>query len=261
MAKRIFAPAAFLFVAFALFASTFGGATAQDSTPAADDDSVARPAHIHSGTCDTLGDVVFPLNDVASADAAAMPAAGNHEHAAQNESTVDVSLDDLLAAEHAINIHESAENIGTYIACGDIAGTVTDGALEIELRELNGSGYAGKATLADGGDGTTTVTIMLMHGDAATPAASPEAAASGEAMVEISEFAYGPATVTIPVGGSITWTNLDSAPHTATAQDREILQSGTLQQGESFTQTFDTPGTYEYFCEFHADMSGTIIVE
>jgi plastocyanin len=246
-------------VALALLVGGAAGGVAQDATP--DAGAASHPAHIHSGACDTLGDVVFPLNDVASADAAAMPAAGNHEHAAQNESTVDVSLDDLLAAEHAINVHESAENIGTYIACGDIAGTVTDGALEIELLELNGSGYTGKATLTDGGDGTTTVTIMLMHGDAATPAASPEAAASGEAMVEISEFAYGPATVTIPAGGSITWTNLDSAPHTATAQDREILQSGTLQQGESFTQTFDTPGTYEYFCEFHADMSGTIIVE
>jgi hypothetical protein len=180
MAKRIFAPAAFLFVAFALFASTFGGATAQDSTPAADDDSVARPAHIHSGTCDTLGDVVYPLNDVAPADAAATPDAAMDmtgtpeagEVVAQSETTVDVALDDILAAEHAINVHESAENIGNYIACGDVTGTATDGMLEIELLELNSSGHTGHAMLMDNGDGTTTVTIMLMHGGAAaTPAA------------------------------------------------------------------------------------------
>ncbi len=67
--------------------------------------------------------------------------------------------------------------------------------------------------------------------------------------------------VTVPVGGSVTWTNQDSAPHTATAQDREVLQSGTQNQGESYTQAFDTAGTYEYFCEFHPNMKGTIVVQ
>ncbi len=57
--------------------------------------------------------------------------------------------------------------------------------------------------------------------------------------------------VTVPVGGSVTWTNQDSDPHTATAQDREVLQSGTLNQGEPYTETFAVAGTYEYFCELH----------
>ncbi len=234
----------------------FGGgfSVAQEATPAT---GAAHPAHIHTGTCDTLGDVVFPLNDVASADMVATPVAGESGMVAESTTTVEVALDDILAAEHAINVHESAENIGNYIACGDVAGTATDGMLMIELLELNASGYMGQAMLMDNGDGTTDVTIMLMDsGMMATPAA-----ASGEVMVEIADFAFGPDTVTIPVGGSITWTNNDSAPHTATAMDREVLQSGTLNQGDSFTQVFDTPGTYEYFCEFHPNMSGTIIVE
>jgi plastocyanin len=59
----------------------------------------------------------------------------------------------------------------------------------------------------------------------------------------------------------VTWTNSDTAPHTATAQDREVLQSGTLNPGVSYSQIFDQPGTFDYFCEFHANMKGTIIVQ
>lgn len=244
----------------------FGGGLglAQDATPAA---GVAHPAHIHSGTCDTLGDVVFPLDDVTDVDAAATPApaAAGASASAQSTTTVEVALDDVLAAEHAINVHESAENIGNYIACGDVTGEPTDGMLEIELLELNGSGVTGTAVLMDNGDGTTEVTILLMApGAVSTPAADSGAGAdagASEVTVEIADFAFNEASVTIPVGGSVTWTNNDAAPHTATAQDREVLQSGTLNQGDSFTQVFDTPGTYEYFCEFHPNMSGTVIVE
>ena len=66
--------------------------------------------------------------------------------------------------------------------------------------------------------------------------------------------------MTVPVGGSVTWTNRDTAPHTATAQDRGALRSGTLEEDEGYTATFDTPGTYGYFCEFHRDMDGTVVV-
>nr|MBA3275746.1 cupredoxin family copper-binding protein [Chloroflexia bacterium] len=174
------------------------------------------------------------------------------------------ALEEILAAEHAINVHESAENIGNYIACGDVTGEPVDGLLDIELMELNGSGYVGQATLVANDDESTDVTVTIMEtGAMATPEASPAASAdaASDVMVEITDFTFIEASVTIPVGGSITWTNNDSAPHTATAMDREVLQSGTLNQGDSFTQVFDTPGTYEYFCEFHPNMSGTIIVE
>ena len=228
----------------------------------------SHPAHIHAGTCEELGDVVFPLNDVAapSADAEATPAAspaaaGAGDVVAESTTEVDASLDDILGTEHAINVHESAENIQNYIACGDLTGPATDGELRVELRELNGSGYTGEARLVDNGDGTTvTVTLMAVGGAAGTPAAASE---QGGAAVEvdIQDFAYNPASVTIEVGQSVTWTNQDSAPHTATTRDRDVLQSGTLNQGESYTQTFDTAGTYEYFCEFHTNMKGTVVIQ
>jgi len=279
MTRRFYAPAAFLFAAFVLMAGLVANAAAQEATPAADG-AMAHPAHIHTGTCDTLGDVVYPLENVAAPDMTASPEAspeaapvstpitGEDPIVAQSTTTVDVALDDLLAEEHAINLHESEAEIQNYIACGDVTGTPEDGSLDIDLLELNDSGYRGAARLVDNGDETTTVLILLTQVDAGTPEAdaTPEAesapAADADAVtVEISDFTFGPETVTIPVGGSVTWTNLDTAPHTATAQDREQLQSGTLGQGESFTQTFDTAGTYEYFCEFHGNMSGTVIVE
>jgi Cu/Zn superoxide dismutase len=64
-----------------------------------------QPAHIHDGTCATLGDVVYPLTNV--------------ENGA-SETTVDAPLSDLQGADYDINVHESEEMIQTYVACGDI---------------------------------------------------------------------------------------------------------------------------------------------
>jgi plastocyanin len=257
-----------------------------EATPAGGGEA-AHPAHIHAGTCEELGDVVFPLNDVvalggdvapastpgtmsASPEAGtdgtpgAAAAAGAGEVVAESTTEVEASLDDILAAEHAINVHESAENIQNYIACGDLTGPATDGELRVELQELNDSGYTGEAHLVDNGDGTTTVTVTLMTtgGAAGTPeaAASDQGDAAAVVEVDIQDFAYNPDPVTISIGQRVTWTNQDSAPHTATARDRDVLQSGTLNQGDTYTQTFDTPGTYDYFCEFHPNMKGTVVV-
>jgi plastocyanin len=81
-----------------------------------------------------------------------------------------------------------------------------------------------------------------------------------ETIVDIKNFAYRPNLVEIPVGGTVTWTNSDTVPHTATAQNREVFQSGRLNPGDRFSQTFDAPGAVDYFCEFHARMKGTVIV-
>lgn len=152
------------------FAQDSGSPTAMAGMEAMHD----HPAHIHSGTCDTLGDVVYPLTNLTAPDMSATPTAGMMatpmatgmgEVVAQSTTTVQATLEEILGAEHAINVHESPENIGTYIACGDLTGTATGDQLQIELKELNGSGYQGQAMLMDNGDGTTTVTVMLMMTD------------------------------------------------------------------------------------------------
>ena len=73
--------------------------------------------------------------------------------------------------------------------------------------------------------------------------------------------AYGTNPLIIPVGTQVTWINDDSAPHTATS-DTGVFDSGTLNQGQSFSFTFETAGTFPYFCTIHGkqSMSGTIQV-
>ena len=93
-------------------------------TPVADTEAEAHPAHIHSGTCDQLGDVVYPLADVTYPTGEQMGTAGGHEVKISEVNHIDVPLQDLLDGEYAINVHLSAEEIGTYIACGNIGGVV-----------------------------------------------------------------------------------------------------------------------------------------
>lgn len=255
-------------VASGLFAASALAGAAQDSTPHAGMEGMAgaHPAHIHIGPCDQLDpNPTFMLTDVApigaEASGSAIPVEGSR-------TTVDSSLADLLAGGYAINVHKSAEEIGTYIACGDLgdaADAGSDQTLTIGLRELNDSGYAGIAILTGNGD-ATVVNVYLAQGlsgdgeDAAAAESGATEAAANAVAVDIVDFAYSPDPIEIAVGDAVTWTNGDTAPHTATARDRALLQSGTIAAGDSFTQTFDQAGTIEYFCEFHSGMKGTIVV-
>ena len=67
----------------------------------------------------------------------------------------------------------------------------------------------------------------------------------------IKGFAFGPGTVKVKVGDTITWTNDDSAPHTVTAKRGGELDSGNLAQGASFEFKASRAGTIEYFCAIH----------
>jgi plastocyanin len=94
-------------------------------------------------------------------------------------------------------------------------------------------------------------------GDAASPTTTGGNAAVGQ--IEMANFAFTPATITIPVGTSVTWTNTDSVQHTTTSVD-DLWKSGNLAKDASFSFTFDTPGTYEFMCSIHNSMKGTITV-
>lgn len=160
-------------------------AAAQEATPSADAPE-ARPAHIHSGTCEELGDVVHPLNDISGESLDSTPEATpeSEEEGLPGDvlgfstTSVEASLDDLLAEEHAVNVHESAENIDVYIACGNIEGEPDeDGVLYVDLQQLNGSGVIGQVIISDLGDGEIEVAVTLTDAEAemySTPAATPE---------------------------------------------------------------------------------------
>lgn len=80
--------------------------------------------------------------------------------------------------------------------------------------------------------------------------------------VPIKGFVYIPETVTIPAGASVAWTNEDNAPHTSTGIGDAIsaLDSGAIVFGQTFVQKFDVPGTYPYYCVYHPNMLGTVVV-
>lgn len=78
--------------------------------------------------------------------------------------------------------------------------------------------------------------------------------------VEIEDFAYVSATVTIKAGTTVTWENKDKVQHTVTS-DSGLFDSGLLAKGVAFSYTFTEPGTYTYHCAPHPNMKGTIIVE
>jgi plastocyanin len=91
-----------------------------------------------------------------------------------------------------------------------------------------------------------------------TESAPTESAGGDEVRTEIARFAF-ETPIEISVGTSVTWTNTEE-PHTVTARDGSF-DSDRIPQGESFTHTFDEAGTFEYFCQIHPAMEGTVIVE
>lgn len=88
----------------------------------------------------------------------------------------------------------------------------------------------------------------------------PATEAAGDTTVEIVEFLYEPEDLTVAAGSTVTWVNQDDAPHTATADDRSF-DTESLSKGNEGEVTFDEPGTYAYFCEFHPFMKATVEVE
>ncbi len=95
----------------------------------------------------------------------------------------------------------------------------------------------------------------------AAASVAPSAAASaatGDA-VSIANFSFQPATITVPVGATVTWTNNDSAGHTVTANDGSF-KSDRLESGATFSQTFAKAGSFAYHCSIHPGMTGTVSV-
>ncbi|MGI8593823.1 MAG: cupredoxin domain-containing protein [Solirubrobacteraceae bacterium] len=85
--------------------------------------------------------------------------------------------------------------------------------------------------------------------------------ASASAEVKIASFKYAPPTVTVRRGGTVTWTNEDRAPHTATVKGGTGFDTDTLQTGKSKRVPFPTAGSFAYICEFHPFMKGTVVVQ
>lgn len=90
-----------------------------------------------------------------------------------------------------------------------------------------------------------------------TAADSP--APQGGTAVSISDFKFNPATLTVPAGTTVTWTNQDEEPHTVAAKDGSFHSPGLDTRG-SYSFKFATPGSYDYICSIHPFMTGKVVV-
>jgi plastocyanin len=97
--------------------------------------------------------------------------------------------------------------------------------------------------------------VLMVAGSARVTAGSPANAA-----VKIDNFTFGPQTLTVPVGTTVTWTNSDDIPHTSVSTDG-VFKSKVLDTDEKFSFTFSTAGTYPYYCTIHPKMTGKIVVQ
>ena len=107
------------------------------------------------------------------------------------------------------------------------------------------------SAFAEHGEGGMSTTVENAAGSS-TPGCEPDC--------------FIPSTVVITVGGTVTWDNTDNAAHTSssgTAADGPdgVFDSSLIMAGGSYSHTFDTAGTFDYFCMVHPWMQGTVIVE
>ncbi len=85
-------------------------------------------------------------------------------------------------------------------------------------------------------------------------------APAANATVNIDNFVFGPRTITVPVGTTVTWTNKDDIPHTAVSTDG-VFKSKVMDTDEQFSFKFTRTGTYSYFCSVHPKMMGQVVVQ
>lgn len=83
----------------------------------------------------------------------------------------------------------------------------------------------------------------------------------GSVSISIRNLAYSREKITIKKGSTITWTNEDSMAHTVTStSSSDSFDSGTLEKDQTFSKTFNSVGTFDYFCSFHSSMKAEVVV-
>jgi plastocyanin len=103
--------------------------------------------------------------------------------------------------------------------------------------------------------------FALTAGTSAILAESSGGNPTGGAAIKIDNFSFGPATITIPAGSTVTWTNNDDVPHVVTSDDNKMFKSKALDTDDHFSFTFTKPGTYSYYCAIHPKMTAKIVVQ
>lgn len=138
---------------------------------------------------------------------------------------------------------------------GQGSGTLEDDGEEAAASSASGSGE----------DQTSGQADAAAEGSSADARASSGNVVLGQAAaVSIQDDVFVPRRVEVQAGGTVVWEHIGQRAHTVTASNGSF-DSGTLETGASFSQTFSQPGTYSYYCRFHgtaggAGMAGVVVV-
>ena len=110
------------------------------------------------------------------------------------------------------------------------------------------------------------VTFFALGAMAATSCGTNSTASSGEnppaiaATIHIADGKFEPRIIDIAVGGSVTWINDDVASHNVKFLEPSTFNSGIIKPAATWTQTFTSAATYDYYCDFHNSMKGSVVV-
>ena len=103
------------------------------------------------------------------------------------------------------------------------------------------------------------IAMLLLFARSSSVKANDQPFAANVA-VKIDNFVFGPQTITVPVGTTVTWTNSDDIPHTVVSTEG-VFKSKVMDTDEKFSYTFTKGGTYPYFCSIHPKMTGKVVVQ
>lgn len=142
-----------------------------------------------------------------------------------------------------------------------LAHVPTLGLIALLASALVVAGCGGTPSATNAAPTATTAPPPTNTVPAATNTPAPTGPQAAIAVSGSGTYAFSPATMTIKVGTTVTWTNNTIAPHTVTSDSGDPASfNGSLSSGGTFSFTFTTAGTYHYHCTIHPYMKATITV-
>jgi amicyanin len=144
-------------------------------------------------------------------------------------------------------------------ACSSPASNTTAASPSVSFQSGMTPGMSGQAMPGMSGSAMPAMSGMQSPPASASATTADSPAPQGGTAVSISNFKFNPATLTVPVGATVTWTNQDEEPHTVAGKDGSFHSPGMDTHG-TYSFTFTTPGSYDYICSIHPFMTGTVVV-
>jgi plastocyanin len=135
-------------------------------------------------------------------------------------------------------------------------GVTVEGGVNATNATMTGAGNATNATMTGAGNATNATSTGAAGG--------PTSVSIVPGSSSLTTDAYSPNPVQVSTGATVTWTNDDAQPHTATSGENATpdgtFDSGIMAPAATFEHTFAAAGEYPYFCILHPNMVGTVSV-